>query len=228
MNNLQQEMLDDLAKAYSIFAGFGWGDLGDGHISARDTERPDCFWLLRYGVPFKNATPEDFVLIGPDGELVEGNGTVNRPGFYIHQPILAARSDIVSAAHTHTQWGTPFSAEARIVEPITQEACFFFEDITLFDDEEVQVQSLEAGARIAQSLGRNRAIVLRNHGMLTVGHSIAQAVSEFVILERVAEAHLKAPHAKPISPDAARFAKADLIRTGHDRASFDFLAAHHT
>ena len=90
------------------------------------------------------------------------------------------------------------------------------------------MQSLEAGARIAQSLGRNRAIVLRNHGMLTVGHSIAQAVSEFVILERVAEAHLKAPHAKPISPDAARFAKADLIRTGHDRASFDFLAAHHT
>lgn len=228
MNNSREKLLNDLTKGYRIFASFGWGDLGDGHISARDTERPECFWLLRYGVPFKQATPDDFVLVGPDGDLIEGKGTVNRPGFYIHQPILAARSDVMSAAHTHTQWGTPFSSEARIVEPITQEACFFFEDITLFDDEEVQVQSLEAGTRIAQSLGRNRAIVLRNHGMLTVGKSIAQAVSEFVRLERVAEAHLKAPKARPISPDAARFAKADLIRTGHDRASFDFLAAHHS
>ena len=220
-------MLADLADGYRVFAALGWGDLGDGHISARDPERPDCFWLLRYGAPFGSATPDDFVLVGPDGDLVEGEGRVNRAGFCIHQPLLAARLDIVSAAHTHTQWGTPFSAEARNVEPITQEACLFFEDCCLFDDEEVQIRSTDAGARIAQTLGRNSAIVLRNHGLLTVGDSVAAAVSRFVFLERVAEAHLKATNAKPISADEARLAKADLMQESHARDTFDFLVGHH-
>ena len=65
----------------------------------------------------------------------------------------------------HTGWGTPFSAEVRRFEPITQESCIFFEDHALFDDEEVQVQSVDAGKRIADALGGNRAIILRNHGL---------------------------------------------------------------
>jgi ribulose-5-phosphate 4-epimerase/fuculose-1-phosphate aldolase len=106
----------------------------------------------------------------------------------------------------HTGWGTPFSAEVRMFEPITQESCVFFEDHALFDDEEVQVQSVDAGKRIADALGRNRAIILRNHGLLTVGDSVAEAVGSFVQMERVAEAHMKARDAVPISaePRASR------------------------
>jgi ribulose-5-phosphate 4-epimerase/fuculose-1-phosphate aldolase len=217
----------EVALGYRIFASQRWGDLGDGHISARDPEREDCFWVLRFGVSYHEATVADLVLVGPDGELVEGEGVINVAAWYIHQPLLAARPDVASAAHVHTGWGTPFSAECRLFEPICQEACIFFEDHALFDDEEVQIQSVDGGKRIAEALGANRAVILRNHGLLTVGESVAEAVGSFVHMERVAEVHMKAREAKPISPAAARYAKADLVRHGSGRIAFGSLVARH-
>lgn len=227
MTEIESSLCEELARAYRVFGALGWGDLGDGHISARDPERPDCFWMLGYGVTFPAATADDIVLIDRDGQVVAGTGTVNRPGYHIHQPILAARGDIGSVAHTHTPWGAPFSSRGRLLEPTTQEACIFFEDCALFDDEEVQVQSLDAGARIAQSMGRNNALILRSHGLLAVGASVASAVARFVLMERAAEAQLKSPDSKPISADAARFAKADLVGEEHLRTTFEFLARHY-
>lgn len=217
----------DVALGYRILAAQRWGDAGDGHISARDPERTDCFWVLRYGVSYHAAKISDLVLVDPDGELVDGEGIINIAAYYIHRPILAARPDVVSAVHVHTGWGTPFSAERRPILPITQEACVFFEDHALFDDEEVQIQSVEAGQRIADSLGQARAIILCNHGLLTVGDSVAEAVGSFVQMERVAEAHMKARDAKPISAEAARFAQADLVRFGPGRVAFRNLVLRH-
>jgi ribulose-5-phosphate 4-epimerase/fuculose-1-phosphate aldolase len=136
-----------------------------------------------------------------------------------------ARPDVVSATHVHTAWGTPFSAEVRPIEPITQESCVFFEDHALFDDEEVQIQSTEGGKRIAAALGRNRAVILRNHGLLTVGARVDEAVGSFVQMERVAEAHMKARDPKPISAEAARWAKSDLTRFGAGRVAFQALVS---
>jgi ribulose-5-phosphate 4-epimerase/fuculose-1-phosphate aldolase len=217
----------DVALGYRLLAAQRWGDLGDGHISARDPERLDCFWMLTYGVSYHAATMSDLLLIGPDGSVVEGDGPFNIAAYYIHHPILVARPDAVSAVHVHTGWGTPFSAEVRPIEPITQEACIFFEDHSIFDDEEVQVQSTEAGARIAESLGGNRAVILRNHGLLTVGDSVREAVGSFVTMERVAEAHMKVRDAKPISAEAARFARDDLTSFGIGRSNFNALVARH-
>ncbi len=217
----------DVALGYRLLAAQHWGDLGDGHISGRDPEREDCFWLLRYGVPYQEARVSDLILVAPDGSLVEGEGPINIAGYYIHQPILAARPDAVSAVHVHTGWGTPFAAEVRPIEPISQESCIFFEDHAIFDDEEVQVQSVDAGQRIAEALGSTRAVILRNHGLLTVGDSVAEAVGSFVLLERAAEAHMKARNAKPISAEGARFAKADLTKYGAGRVAFRSLVARH-
>ena len=217
----------ELALAYRVFAALGWGDTGDGHISARDPAQPGCFWLLDVGVPFAEAAPEALVLIGPDGTLRSDGAGANRPAYYIHWPILAARPDLVSVAHTHTPFGTPFAAEARLFAPITQEACVFFNDHALFDDEEVQVQSVECGQRIAAALAGNRGLVLRNHGLLTVGASVKEASAWFVTMERVAEAHLKVRDPRPISHNAALFAKADLATPGQARGAFDHLVRHH-
>ncbi len=217
----------DVALGYRILAAQRWGDLGDGHISARDPERTDCFWMLRSDVSFHQATVADLILMGPDGTVVDGDVAFNDAAYYIHTPLLAARPDVVSAVHTHTGWGTPFSAEARLMEPITQEACIFFEDHALFDDDEVQIQSVEAGARIAAALGEKRAVILRNHGLLTVGDSVAEAVGAFVYFERVAEAHMKARDAIPISAEAARFAQADLCQYGIGRYGFRSMVARH-
>jgi ribulose-5-phosphate 4-epimerase/fuculose-1-phosphate aldolase len=217
----------DLALGYRLLAAQRWGDLGDGHISARDPQRTDCFWLLRQGVSFHQARIRDLVLIGPDGRLVEGEGPIETAAYYIHMPILNARPETVSAVHVHTGWGTPFSAELRHIEPITQEACIFFEDHAIFDDEEVQVQDLEGGKRIAKALGSHRAIILRNHGLLTVADRVDEAVGSFVIMERVAEAHMKASSARPISAQAAGYAKSDLTRHGAGRYAFASLIARH-
>lgn len=217
----------ELALSYRIFAALRWGDLGDGHVTARDPERPDHFWVLGGAVPFEQARIDDTVLVGPDGSVVEGRGPYNTTAHCIHWPIHEARPDVVAAAHTHTQWGTPFATERRLLEPISQEACLFFEDHGLFDDEEVQVLSVDGGARIAAALGTNRAVILANHGLLTTGSSVAEATAGFVTMERVAEAHLKAPQAAPISAAGARRAKAGLGGGLALRAAFELLVARH-
>lgn len=217
----------ECALGYRLFAAHRWGDLGDGHISARDPEKTDCFWMLRWGVSYHAARVSDLVLVGPDGSLVEGEGAINIAGYYIHHPILEARPDLVSAVHVHTGWGSPFSAEARMIEPISQESCIFFEDHALWNDEEVQVQSLPAGRRIAEALAQNSAIILRNHGLLTAGVAVAEAVGRFVYMERVAELHMKVRDPKPISAEAARFAKADLISMEIGRQGFTSLLRRH-
>lgn len=218
---------NELVAGYRIFAALRWGDLGDGHISARDPEREDCFWLLRAGVGFGAATLDDLVLVGPDGSVVEGRGPVNETAYCIHWPIHEARPDVVAAAHTHTHWGTPFSAERRLLAPISQEACSFFEDHTLFDDEEVAVLSVDGGKRIAAALGSARAVILANHGLLTVGAGVGEAVAAFVTMERVAEAALKAPGARPLSDAGARTARAGLDPANSFPQAFRYLVAAH-
>ena len=107
-----------------------------------------------------------------------------------------------------------------MIEPISQESFIFFEDHALWDDEEVHVRSASAGHRIAAALGYNRAIILRNHGLLTAGDSVAVAVGRFVYMERVAELHMKARNPKPISAETDRFAKADHIEMDMGRQGF--------
>src|SRR3954447_19545246 len=192
-----------LALAYRVFGAMGWGSLGDGHISARDPERADSFWLARYGVPFRYMTTEDLVLVGPDGS-VEGGGQINVAAYYIHAPVHEARPDIVSAAHCHTPYGTPFSASVTKLEPISQESCAFFGDHEIFDDEEVSIGSTDGGKRIAAAIGGTRAVVLRNHGLLTVGATVDAAVGSFLLMERCAEVQLKAQDARPSGAESAR------------------------
>ena len=201
---LQAHRKRRLALAYRVFGAMGWGSLGDGHISARDPERPDCFWLGRYGVPFRYLTTDDLVLVRPDGS-VEGGGHINMAAYYIHAPVHEANPGVVSAAHCHTPYGTPFSATVTKLEPISQEACAFFGDHEIFDDEEVSIGSVDGGKRIAVALGGARGVVLRNHGLLTVGATVDSTVGFFLVMERCAEVQVKAREAaRPISAGAAQ------------------------
>ncbi len=202
------------ALGYRIFGAMRWGQLGDGHVSARDPEFTDHFWLLDWGVPFHRATVDRLVLVGPDGRVKDAAGTatgaINTAGYNIHAPLLAARPDVVSAAHTHTQFGTPWSANVQPFRALSQESCAFVFDQALFDDEEVEVLSVDGGKRIAEALGDAKFCILRNHGPLTVGGSVEEAVGWFVMSERVAEVHVKAPHGVPISDEAAAVAAATM------------------
>ena len=97
----------------------------------------------------------------------------------------------------------------------------------MFDDDEVQILGRDSGVRIAESLGDTSVSLLRNHGLLTTGPSVGEAISAFVTLERVTEALMKAPDAQPISDQAARTARDDLGEMRAFKVAFDFLVSRH-
>lgn len=201
----------DVVAGYRIFASYGWGDDGSGHISARDPQHTESFWLLRYGVAFAKATIADLVLVGPDGITSDdGERTINEAAFCIHAPIHRARPDVVAVAHTHTGYGTPFAALARPIRACSQEACAFHRDQSVFEGEELDVVDPAVGVQLAAALGQHRLLVLANHGLLTVGATVGQAVAFFVLAERAAEVEIKAgPAARVVSDDSA----AEVYRT---------------
>lgn len=223
IDQLRAHRKRELALAYRVFGALRWGSLGDGHISARDPERLDHFWLAGYGVPFHAVTVRDLVLVGPNGDVVEGDGGINTAAYNIHWPIHEARTGIVSAAHTHTPYGTPFSSLVTKLQPITQESTAFFDDHEIFDDEEVDVASPDGGRRIAVALGKRKAVILRNHGLLTVGATIGEAVGWFVMMERCAEAHMKAPAGQPISAAGALTARSSTGSAAAGWHAFQWL-----
>ncbi len=198
------------ALSYRLFAAFGWGSLGDGHITARDPERTDCFWLLRYGVAFGQARVDDLVLVGPGGKVVEGEGPINMTAYYIHGPIHDARPEAVCVAHTHTPYATPWAANVRPFRMICQEATAFFRSQAIFEGEEVQVSDADTGKHIAAALEEAKLVFLRNHGPVTVGRSVEETLGWFLLAERVAEVHIKAPQAQPISNEAAWIAADEI------------------
>lgn len=202
----RRHLMRRTALAYRLIGSLGWGEQGDGHISARDPERDDAFWLLRYGVPFREATVRDLVLVGPEGTVIDANGNepeINITAYNIHWPIHEARPDVVCAVHTHTPYGTPWSANARAFSQIVQEATAFHGCHSVYDGEDVNVSSTDGGKRIAAALGDGRGVILRNHGLLTVGPSVDEAVGWFIMMERVAEVHVKAHAPAPIGDEAA-------------------------
>jgi len=217
------------AIGYRIFGANRWGQMGDGHISARDPEFTDHFWVLDYGVPFTEATVGTLVLVGPDGTVASGvagspKGAPNTAGYNIHWPVLNARPDCVSAAHTHTAFGTPWSANVEPFRALSQESTSFVFDQSMFDDEEVEVLTVAGGERIAASIGATKLCILRNHGVLTVGQTVEEAVGWFVLAERVAEVHVKAPNGKAISDEAAKIAAESMAPHGVGHRSFHWLA----
>ncbi len=211
------------ALGYRLFAALRWGQAGDGHISARDPEQTDCFWLLRYGVPFNQATVNDLVLVGPDGSVVEGEGDINETAYFIHMPIHEARPEATCVAHTHTSFGTPWSAMVQPFQPLTQEAVSFVFNQSIFNGEEVNVADYDTGRRIATAVGASGLCFLRNHGMLTVGATVAETVGFFVMAERVAEVHIKAPEGLPISDEVAKRLAPSLEDPTVGCHAFEFL-----
>ncbi|MGI9601883.1 MAG: class II aldolase/adducin family protein [Acidimicrobiales bacterium] len=177
---------------YRIWGALRLGTIGDGHISARDPERPDHFWLLGYGVPYPQATVDDLVLVAPDGSVAEGDRAINWAAYCIHHPLHDARPDLVSAAHVHTPYGTPWSAMVEPLRMVSQESCCFAGDQAVWDDDTLDVIELEDGRRLAAAVGDARLGILRNHGLVTTGASVAEAVGWFAVAERAAETNLKA------------------------------------
>jgi ribulose-5-phosphate 4-epimerase/fuculose-1-phosphate aldolase len=174
-------------------------------------------------MPFSHIRVSDLLLVNEAGEIVEGDGVLNTAAFVIHGQVHAARPDVVAAAHAHSIYGKSWSALGRLLDPITQDACAFYDDHALFDDYTGVVLDLEEGKRLAHALGECKAAILRNHGLLTVGHSVDEAAFWFITMERSCQAQLLASAAgEPVLIDAemARLTAGQV--GGHAAGHFGF------
>lgn len=196
-----------LAAAFRLFGRFGFDEGIAGHITARDPEHADRFWVNPFGMNFKQVRASDLICVDHTGEVVEGDWPVNRAAFAIHSRVHAARPDVVAAAHSHSVHGKAFSSLGRPLDPITQDACIFYEDHALFDDYTGVVHETSEGDRIAEALGDRKMVVLRNHGLLTVGHTVDAAAYWFITAERSCQAQLLA------------MAAGDPVLIGHEAAA---------
>ena len=201
-----------LAATFRLFARYGFDEGVAGHVTARDPELTDHFWVNAFGQYFGHIRVRDLLLVNHRGEVVEGNRPVNTAAFAIHSQVHAARPDVVAAAHSHSMYGKAWSSLGRLIDPLTQDSCAFFEDHGLFDDFTGIVLDLEEGKRIAAALGEHKAVILRNHGLLTVGHSVDAAVWTFITMERSCQVQLLAEAAgTPVLIDT------DMARTTYPR-----------
>jgi ribulose-5-phosphate 4-epimerase/fuculose-1-phosphate aldolase len=181
-----------LAAAFRLFSLFGFDEGVAGHITARDPERLDHFWVNPLGMYFGHIRVSDLILVNDKGEVVEGDKPVNTAAFVIHSQVHAARPDVVAAAHAHSVYGKTWSAMGRKLDPITQDVCAFYGDHGLFDDYTGVVLDLEEGKRLAHALGDNKAVILRNHGLLTVGQTVDEAAWWFITMDRSCQTQLMA------------------------------------
>lgn len=179
-----------MAAAFRLFSKCGFDEGVAGHITARDPERPDHFWVNPFGMHFSQIRASDLLLVNHDGEVVEGEGLVNRAAYAIHSQVHAARPDVISAAHAHSLYGKTYSSFRQLLPALTQDACAFYEDHAVLKEFTGVVFDLSEGKKIAHALGETKAVILGNHGLLTVGHTVDAAAWWFVTLERSCQSQL--------------------------------------
>jgi ribulose-5-phosphate 4-epimerase/fuculose-1-phosphate aldolase len=165
----------DLAACYRLVAAYGWSDLIFTHISARIPGPEHHFLINPYGMLFEEVTASSLIKIDQQGEkLSESRHPVNRAGFVIHSAVHAVREDAGCVLHTHTRAGVAVSAQACGVLPISQQSTFVLASLGYHTYEGVALHDAEK-PRLQADLGQANHLMLRNHGLLVVGSSIAEA-----------------------------------------------------
>jgi ribulose-5-phosphate 4-epimerase/fuculose-1-phosphate aldolase len=173
-----------VAGALRLLAKFGMNDGAAGHITARDPEDPDCFWVNSALKNFATIRVSDLMLVDSTGRVRKGDGILNQAAFAIHSRIHRARPEVIAAAHAHSTYGKIWSTTGRLLDPLTQDACAFYGSHSVFAAYTGVVLDVEEGDRIADALGAGKAVILRNHGLLTVGTSVEEAAWLFVAMEQ--------------------------------------------
>jgi len=180
----------DLAALYRLVNHYGWSDLFGTHISARIPDQPDTFLLNPYGYLFEEITASNLVKVDEDGnELEDSENGINPAGFTIHSAVHSAKSDINFVIHTHTAAGTGVSVQRDGILPLTQHSLVVIAQ-TGYHDYEGIATDLDERERLARDLGNNRVLVLRNHGLLTVGATAGEAFMWMYRAERACRMQL--------------------------------------
>ncbi|WP_019909892.1 class II aldolase/adducin family protein [Paenibacillus sp. HW567] len=190
----RQYRKERLAAAFRVFAKLGYEEGVMGHMSVRDPIKTDHYWTNPFGLGFGLIKASDLVLMDFGGKVVEGNGLVHPGGILLHLPILRDNPHIISAAHTHSIYGRTWSAFGRLLDPLTAEAAVFYKRHAIYDSFEHG-----EGDNLAQAVGSNKVLLLKNHGILSLGKSVEEAAYWFISFEKASQGQLLAEAAgKPL------------------------------
>jgi ribulose-5-phosphate 4-epimerase/fuculose-1-phosphate aldolase len=182
----------DLAACYRLVADFGWSDLIFTHISARVPGTEDQFLINPYGMMFDEITASSLVKIDINGNKIEESPfPVNPAGFTIHSAIHSARHEAQCVLHVHSVNGVAVSAQKEGVLPLSQQSIFVLASLAYHDYEGVALNE-EEKPRLVADLGRKTYLMLRNHGLLTVGKTIADAFQNMYIFEAACMIQIRA------------------------------------
>jgi len=185
-----------LAAAYRIAHHLGWAELIYTHISARVPGREHHFLINPYGLRFDEVTASNLVKVNVDGETVGQQGyQANKAGFIIHSAVHMAREDAACVFHTHTLPGMAVSAQEEGLLPVHMYSHNFYGRLSYHDFEGPSMR-LGERERLVRSLGNNNSLILRNHGLLTLGRTIPEAFCLHWRLNRACEVQLAAQGAK--------------------------------
>ncbi|CAI7590945.1 unnamed protein product [Penicillium viridicatum] len=210
----REYMLNHMAGAFRVFARHGFVEGMAGHISMRDPENPDLFWTNPLGIHFGLIKASDMILVNEDGVAVGGNMSrpANAAGFLIHSAIHRARPDVNAACHFHSKYGKAWSTFAQPLEMLNQDVAIFYGAQSVYKEFGGVVLKEEESTALAENLGQGKAMILRNHGLLTVGGTVDEAAYLFLLMEKSCMIQLAADAAAAsgrkklyIDDEAARF-----------------------
>jgi ribulose-5-phosphate 4-epimerase/fuculose-1-phosphate aldolase len=174
----------DLAAAYRLVAHYGWDDLIFTHLSARVPGLEHHFLINPYGMMFEEITASSLVKVNLEGQIVMSSPYfINPAGFTIHSAVHAAREDALCVIHLHTDYGVAVSAQKNGLLPVSQQSLFALTSLAYHEYEGLALNEDEK-SRLVADLGNKTNMILRNHGLLTVGKTPAEAFLAMYILER--------------------------------------------
>ncbi len=196
----------DLAAAYRLVAHFGWDDLVFTHLSARVPGPEHHFLINPYGLLFHEITASSLVKVDQDGHIVQSGGLhrVNPAGFTIHSAVHMGRPEAGAVMHLHAPDGVAVSAHRDGLLPLSQTAMLCLGHLCYHEYEGVAL-NLDERERLIRDLGTSNMMILRNHGTLTVGHSVAEAFTYMYFLMKACEIQVRAQACGPVHlpPEAA-------------------------
>lgn len=181
----------DLAALHRLAARFGYDDLVWNHITARIPDSESSYLVGRFGLLFREVTASNLLVVDEDGRVLEGEGAVNPTALVIHTAVHKARSDAQFVFHSHAPAALAFCALACELEFLQQDAGMLYGRVGYHDWEGLSLDD-EESSRLALSLGSNRALIMRNHGFLTVGSTAGEAFVTMYYLVRAASIQMQA------------------------------------
>jgi L-fuculose-phosphate aldolase len=209
-----------------VLEGAGQADFTRGHISVRHPDQPNRFFMKPHSVGFDEITLDNILLIGLDGEVIEGTAR-RHSEVYIHSEIFRARVDVNSVIHSHPASVVALSATGRPMRPLSQPSALFVDALPVYDGSIDLIRTAEMGRDVAAALGAHRVVLMKNHGIAATGASVEEAVVTALMLEEAATIQLLAEAAGDIGPafppEQVAALKDKLMRPDQFAVNFDYL-----